>query len=285
MQRAYQGAIGFDYKGAVFVIAAPIRRNDVTIGAVVATVDAAELEWAWRALPETLFFTGAGGKVRVASLPGLRGLHLEGGGANPLPVYQQRTLSGHHTWKLSADWRSIGVNYDEALFLSRPAPVLDMTAHMLVDLRPSRSAALTAAAAGGASVFAFCLFALVILQRRVALRQRLALEAQAKETLEAKVADRTAALTAEVAERRAAEAALRAAQGDLVQAGKMSALGNMAAGIAHELNQPLSAIRGFADNARVFLERDRNAEADENLGLISLKKSPFECAGLGWSAN
>ena len=160
-----------------------------------------------------------------------------------------------------------------------------MTAHMLVDLRPSRSAALTAAAAGGASVFAFCLFALVILQRRVALRQRLALEAQAKETLEAKVADRTAALTAEVAERRAAEAALRAAQGDLVQAGKMSALGNMAAGIAHELNQPLSAIRGFADNARVFLERDRNAEADENLGRISLKKSPFECAGLGWSAN
>ncbi len=269
VQRAYQGAIGFDYKGAVFVIAAPIRRNDVTIGAVVATVDAAELEWAWRALPETLFFTGAGGKVRVASLPGLRGLHLEGGGANPLPVYQQRTLSGHHTWKLSADWRSIGVNYDEALFLSRPAPVLDMTAHMLVDLRPSRSAALTAAAAGGASVFAFCLFALVILQRRVALRQRLALEAQAKETLEAKVADRTAALTAEVAERRAAEAALRAAQGDLVQAGKMSALGNMAAGIAHELNQPLSAIRGFADNARVFLERDRNAEADENLGRIS----------------
>ena len=105
-----------------------------------------------------------------------------------------------------------------------------MTAHMLVDLRPSRSAALTAAAAGGASVFAFCLFALVILQRRVALRQRLALEAQA---------------------------------------GKMSALGNMAAGIAHELNQPLSAIRGFADNARVFLERDRNAEADENLGRIS----------------
>jgi two-component system, NtrC family, C4-dicarboxylate transport sensor histidine kinase DctB len=199
----------------------------------------------------------------------LRGLHLEGGGGNPLPVYQQRTMSGHRTWQLSADWRSIGVNYDEALFLSRPAPVLDMTAHMLVDLRPSRSAALTAAAAGGASVFAFCLFALVILQRRVALRQRLALEAQAKETLEAKVADRTAALTAEVAERRAAEAALRAAQGDLVQAGKMSALGNMAAGIAHELNQPLSAIRGFADNARVFLERDRSAEADENLGRIS----------------
>ena len=67
VQRAYQGAIGFDYKGAVFVIAAPIRRNDVTIGAVVATVDAAELEWAWRALSETLFFCSCWSSATVRS--------------------------------------------------------------------------------------------------------------------------------------------------------------------------------------------------------------------------
>ena len=39
VRRAYQGAIGFDYKGDAFVIAAPIRRNDVTVGAVVATIN------------------------------------------------------------------------------------------------------------------------------------------------------------------------------------------------------------------------------------------------------
>ena len=269
VRRAYQGAIGFDYRGGAFVIAAPVRRHAIPVAAVVATIDAAELEWAWRALPETLFFSGAGGVVRVASLPGLRGLHIGAVGQPSLPPHQTRAMNGHTVWRLGEAWRAIGVTYDEAVFIAKAAPVLDMTAHMLLDITPARSAALTAAAAGGASVFALCLLALVILQRRIALNQQLALEARAKETLEAKVADRTAALTAEIAERRAAEDALRAAQDDLVQAGKMSALGHMAAGIAHELNQPLSAIRGFADNARVLLSRERQEEADENLGRIS----------------
>lgn len=39
---------------------------------------------------------------------------------------------------------------------------------------------------------------------------------------------------------------LKAAQETLVQAGKMAALGELAAGIAHELNQPLQGIRGYA---------------------------------------
>jgi C4-dicarboxylate-specific signal transduction histidine kinase len=41
-------------------------------------------------------------------------------------------------------------------------------------------------------------------------------------------------------------AELQAMQETLVQAGKMAALGELAAGIAHELNQPLQGIRGYA---------------------------------------
>jgi two-component system C4-dicarboxylate transport sensor histidine kinase DctB len=43
----------------------------------------------------------------------------------------------------------------------------------------------------------------------------------------------------------------------------------MSAGISHELNQPLAAMRSFADNARVLLERGRAAEASANLARIS----------------
>ena len=60
---------------------------------------------------------------------------------------------------------------------------------------------------------------------------------------------------------------LRETQDDLVQAGKMAALGNLSAGISHELNQPLAALRyrilllegareaGDADEGRRQLDR------------------------------
>jgi PAS domain S-box-containing protein len=48
-------------------------------------------------------------------------------------------------------------------------------------------------------------------------------------------------------------AELQAMQDTLVQAGKMAALGELAFGIAHELNQPLQAIRGYAQELQAVL--------------------------------
>jgi two-component system C4-dicarboxylate transport sensor histidine kinase DctB len=43
----------------------------------------------------------------------------------------------------------------------------------------------------------------------------------------------------------------------------------MSAGISHELNQPLTAIRSFAENANAFLDRDQPERASDNLNRIS----------------
>jgi two-component system C4-dicarboxylate transport sensor histidine kinase DctB len=61
----------------------------------------------------------------------------------------------------------------------------------------------------------------------------------------------------------------RQTQNELIQTAKLAVLGQMSAGINHELNQPLTAIRSYADNGRVFLERDRPERALANLEEIS----------------
>ncbi len=72
----------------------------------------------------------------------------------------------------------------------------------------------------------------------------------------------------EIQERTRAEEVLQQAQDELVQAAKLAAIGQMSAGISHELNQPLAAIRSYADNARVLLERQRRGDALDNLEAI-----------------
>lgn len=60
----------------------------------------------------------------------------------------------------------------------------------------------------------------------------------------------------------------RMAQGELVQAAKLAALGNLSAGIAHEINQPLNAIRSHVHNARTLHERGDAAGLARSLGKI-----------------
>ncbi len=54
----------------------------------------------------------------------------------------------------------------------------------------------------------------------------------------------------------------------MIHAAKLAALGQMSAGINHELNQPLAAIRSYADNGKQFLEKGRLEEAMWNLEQI-----------------
>ncbi|WP_068112642.1 sensor histidine kinase [Tropicimonas marinistellae] len=265
------------FAAPVFSPAGPV------IGAVLVRARIGAIEAEWRGDAMTVAFTDDFGvvlssnrlellfRVRGEPTPGIEARY-RGVDFLPFPDVQSFYVAGLELWRLDAGRYLPRL----ALHLTQPLPVIEMTGEALVDVAPSlRLAAWQALVVLALGLVAGALF-LILADRRRALAERLAMEAEANVVLEKRVKERTgelsatnAALRREVEERRTAEAALKKAQADLVQAGKLSALGQMSAGISHELNQPLMAISSFAENGAAFLERERPEKAAENLGKIS----------------
>jgi two-component system C4-dicarboxylate transport sensor histidine kinase DctB len=131
----------------------------------------------------------------------------------------------------------------------------------------------------GAVTALFGLLSMYIRQRRkaMAIQQaaRRALQ-KAHDELEVRVLERTAELHAsnlellhEIAERKRTEQHLRETRDELIQAGKLALLGQMSAGITHEINQPLTALRSLSHNTRLLLGRGQIDKADKNLLSIA----------------
>ncbi|SLN57654.1 C4-dicarboxylate transport sensor protein DctB [Aquimixticola soesokkakensis] len=266
--RALEGALGaahfVDEAGQRrYVHAAPIFDGaGPAVGAIVVSTDVAGIEWGWPVTPSAVFFTDDSGVVFVTNLTELV---LAGSAQRPFPLVAQTRVGAHLVWRLD------GGPYipDRALYLTQEMPVVGFTGALLLDVAPVRALAWRTAGMAAALCLAFGALLFLATERRRAL-------AMANRKLEARVQARTselrraiAELTREVGERTRAEAQLTRAQADLVQAGKLSALGQMSAGISHELNQPLMAIRSFAENAALFVERDQPDKAAQNLLRIS----------------
>ena len=129
---------------------------------------------------------------------------------------------------------------------------------------------------------AFALLAFLLIawnERRKVLATRLAAREaleEANNQLERRIAERTQDLRAsnerlkgQIRERRQAEETLRRAQDELVQAGKLAAIGQMSTSIAHELNQPLAALRTLSGNTVRFLQRGALDTASTNLHTMN----------------
>lgn len=128
------------------------------------------------------------------------------------------------------------------------------------------------AAWGGAAVgTSIGLVALYLAFRRRAVQQLFrASEAlqRAHAELERQVSERTTELRGTNEELKHQINQRLKAEDELIQAGKLAVLGQMSAGISHEINQPLTALRALSRNSLLLLEKGRSSTVADNLRLI-----------------
>lgn len=182
---------------------------------------------------DAIVIVRADGRIDAANqameeLTGFLKGELEGGFVAVLSPGPGKLEAGHHVKPLSAAMLAAPGTYEDVAVVRKDGYVrfVDLSVRILTSGRPAGSE--------GDATLAMALF------RDVTEKKRMERELITKHT---EMRDACIQL-----ERKNAE--LQAMQETLVQSGKMAALGELAAGIAHELNQPLQAIRGYAQELR-----------------------------------
>lgn len=265
-------AIGVTTGQPGYFMSHPVIENEQFLGATVVKVDLTPLQEGWREGGETVLVSDVNGVLFLSSrndwkyrtLSSLsdaqRTLILAGRqyGQQALELLPLETIK-----TLSQGQRIVRFKSALYLMLSRSVPDYNWQLHHVVPLAPVRVRAQAVAAIG-------TVLALLILSLGLYARERRQKQISRRQVREAEaIQAMNLRLQEEVDERSRTEKALREAQAELVQAGKLAALGHMAAGIVHELNQPISAIRTHAASSRLLLDRQETGKVRETLDAVT----------------
>ncbi len=257
-----------------YYFASPVRDPaGKIVGVLALKIGVDEIEAAWRARDYRILVTDLDGIVFMSSDPGWLYRGLLPLGADEIARiaasrrYADAKLSALPVTRSTSREISLFQLEDgegtaqEYLAADHEMPMAGWTVRVLLATAPLRAQARLVVLAGGLLLLVALLLTWTVMQRRARLAERLALQVAAQNTLERQVEERTADLTR-------ANADLHRMQADLVQAGKLAALGRMSAALSHEINQPLAAARNYADSAGLLIDRADLPRAKENIGQI-----------------
>lgn len=241
------GAYEFAYSRAVVA-------DGKTLGVIVVSADLIRLERSWASISDAVAVTDSEGRIILATEPRWRGLTLpEALAVRSAPSAIQRAF------QVTADWTSTPVDayvqgravmQSEARIPFRGWRMISFTTYASIRERVNGVLALEIMG------FAMLLAGTFYLLSRRARRQSVAYMRESADLRALNVR-----LTREIAERERVQKELRVAEQTMQQSSKLAALGEMSAGVSHELNQPLAAMKTYLAGARLLLQRGRSEEA------------------------
>lgn len=261
-------AVGFKTRKPGFFISYPVLENGRLLGVVVVKVDLEKLENMWRESEETIVVSDSYGVLFLSSRPAWKYKSLR-----PLPMqtatrlravqYLQHPLPSLEVERQVTEGGNI-LRLDNHSFLEQSLQLPDYgwRIHYLTDLTPVTTS-VRLAIMGATVVFAVLFLVMLYLRER---RQKLLSRQEAREAQAVKRLNEL--LREEINQHKETERTLHKTQKELIQAGKLAALGRMSAAMAHELNQPVTAIRTFIASCEIFLERQQTDKVSENLEFV-----------------
>ena len=149
------------------------------------------------------------------------------------------------------------------IYATLPIAGTDLRLLHLLDTKPAMAAASRRAALITLAAVPLLAFAAGAVWWRISRAARLAADRHA---LEAAVSERTAQLQKEMGHRALADQRFRVAREELAQANRLAAVGSIAAGLMHEINQPVATIRTLSENALHHMTAGRMERVRDNLG-------------------
>ncbi|WCR20008.1 sensor histidine kinase [Paracoccus alcaliphilus] len=241
------GSYEFTYSRAVI-------SDGRTLGVIVVSADLTQLERSWSGISDAVAVLDSAGEIILATEARWRGLTLpEALAVRSAPSAIQRAF------QVTADWTNSpadayvhgrAVMQSEARMPFRGWRMVGFTTYDSIRARVNAVLALEIMG------FAVLLAAAFYLLSR---RARMQSEAYMRES--ADLRELNMRLTAEIEARQRAQSELRVAEQTVQQSSKLAALGEMSAGVSHELNQPLAAMKTYLAGARLLLQRGRSEEA------------------------
>ncbi|MDC8786926.1 sensor histidine kinase [Roseateles koreensis] len=278
-----------------YIMVQRLQQGERPAGHVVAVLNLAPLEATWvdqglRSQGEKLLVVDKHDVVIMSSVPGWK-YHL----MKPIPSADRDALRATGLYAGSLD-ATLGIatedlSHQDTSWVRVPAPDAPTNTAQTVELLAQERAVVPldlrlvtlsdptevwrharfAAWGGGAVGASLGLLMLYLAYRRRVLQQLFrASEAlkRAHSELECEVSERTQELRTSNDELKHQIAQRLKAEGELIQAGKLAVLGQMSAGISHEINQPLTALRALSRNSLLLIEKGRSQTVAENLRAI-----------------